>query len=201
MSLPSCRLFLTVPDKADSEAAAACFRAAVETGDVAALRLRQRLTEEETARMFSALMPIAHGHDVAVILAGDPELAGRYRISGVEVGGLDRYKLARALLGTTAFVGAACGASRHAAMELAEAGADYVGFSDPQADVADIIAWWAELFEVPCVALDPADAAQAGELARRGADFVRPDDAMWTSPDSARRIVGDTLRSIAEARA
>lgn len=171
----------------------------MQAGDVAALRLRQRHSEEETATMLSALMPIARGHDVAVILAGDHHLAERYGASAVEVGGLDQYKLARAWLGTTAFVGAACGASRHAAMELAEAGADYVGFSDPQADVADIIAWWAELFEVPCAALDPADAARAGELARRGADFVRPDDAMWTSADSARRIVGDTLRSIAEA--
>jgi thiamine-phosphate pyrophosphorylase len=65
--------------------------------------------------------------------------------------------------------------------------------------VGDIIAWWAELFEVPCVALDPADAETAGELARRGAEFVRPADAMWSSPEAARAIVSETLREIAEA--
>lgn len=199
MSLPRCRLFLTLPDKADSATAAACFRAALEAGDVAALRLRQRLTEEETVEMFSALKQMAHGHDVALILSGDTGVAGRLGAEGVEVGGLDQYKVARTRLGAAAIVGADCGASRHAAMELAEAGADYIGFSDPQGDIGAIIAWWAELFEVPCAAFNPAEAAAAADLARRGADFVRPDDAMWTSPDMARSVVTETLHSIAEA--
>jgi thiamine-phosphate pyrophosphorylase len=63
----------------------------------------------------------------------------------------------------------------------------------------DFIRWWAELFEVPCVALDAVEPAEAGELAGLGADFVRPSPAMWTSPVSAREVVSVTLRALDEA--
>ena len=68
------------------------------------------------------------------------------------------------------------GASRHDAMELGEAGADYVAFGIPP-DVEDravaverrldLIAWWSEVFELPCVAFDVADAEEA-RTSRRG---------------------------------
>jgi thiamine-phosphate pyrophosphorylase len=78
-------------------------------------------------------------------------------------------------------VGADAGRSRHEAMELGEAGADYVAFGIPphvedRAKAAerqrDLIAWWAELFEIPCVAFDVPDADAAHVLAIAGADFV-----------------------------
>jgi hypothetical protein len=40
------------------------------------------------------------------------------------------YDAARKVLGASAIVGADCGASRHFAMEMAEAGADYVGLAN-----------------------------------------------------------------------
>jgi thiamine-phosphate pyrophosphorylase len=61
-------------------------------------------------------------------------------------------------------------------MMLGEAGADYVGFEidagqpdDP--DGLDMIRWWAEIFEVPCVALGIATEAQVLAAAGTGADF------------------------------
>ena len=66
-------------------------------------------------------------------------------------------------------------------MELGESGADYIAFGIPP-DVEDralaverqidLIAWWNEVFELPSVAFDVADAEDARRLAEAGADFV-----------------------------
>jgi thiamine-phosphate pyrophosphorylase len=66
-------------------------------------------------------------------------------------------------------------------MTLGEAGADYVAFGVPsdvqdveaaRAHRLDLVTWWAEIFEVPCVALDVQSPSEALELARTGADFI-----------------------------
>jgi len=79
--------------------------------------------------------------------------------------------------------------SRHDAMVAAEAGADYVMFGEPDAAghspsrdaVIERVAWWAEVFEIPCVgyatALDDIDA-----LVAAGADFVAVGDALFDDP-------------------
>ncbi len=78
-------------------------------------------------------------------------------------------------------VGADAGRTRHDAMEIGEAGADYVAFGIPphvedRARAAerqiDLVSWWSELFEIPCVAFDVADAAQAERLVGVGCDFI-----------------------------
>jgi thiamine-phosphate pyrophosphorylase len=88
---------------------------------------------------------------------------------------------AREILGTRYIVGVDVGRSRHDAMSLAEDGADYIGFGIP-AHVEDrqtaaerrleLIGWWSEIFEVPCVAFDVDSAEAATALAAAGADFV-----------------------------
>jgi len=46
------------------------------------------------------------------------------------------------------------------------------------------VAWWAEIFETPCVAY--ADTIEAAaELAASGADFVALGEAIWGSPSPA----------------
>jgi thiamine monophosphate synthase len=69
-------------------------------------------------------------------------------------------------------------------MIAGEAGADYVAFGiDPALAAAEgaeaarddrlaLVAWWAEIFETACVALDVADADEAAALAEHGADLV-----------------------------
>ena len=86
------------------------------------------------------------------------------------------YTAARAKLGATAIVGAACGASRHAAMSMGEAGADYVSID------AGLVEWWAGLFEVPCVAAEPVTPEDAEPLIAAGADFIRPALDIWQQP-------------------
>jgi thiamine-phosphate pyrophosphorylase len=76
-------------------------------------------------------------------------------------------------------VGCAGLRARHDAMEAAELGADYVTFGEPYPDgplpplsaVTERAAWWAELFQTPCVAY--AAAPEAFEaLAKTAAEFV-----------------------------
>jgi thiamine-phosphate pyrophosphorylase len=200
MNLPSCRIYLRLPDGVEPEAARDCLAAALEAGEVAALLVRQDAQEDKTVAMLEALRSLAQERNVAVVLAGTDELAQRLGADGVEVADRAAYDVARGRLGGSAIVGADCGTSRHFAMEAAEAGADYVGFANGAEGGLDLIQWWGELFEVPCVALDPVEPEQAGELARLGADFVRPAEAMWTSPAAARTVVSETLRAIGEAK-
>ena len=78
--------------------------------------------------------------------------------------------------GPLAISGVDCGSSRHAAMTAGEAGADYVRIFRRASATAtsSIIAWWASLFEVPCVALDALPEEEARQLVLDGADFVTP---------------------------
>ncbi len=59
----------------------------------------------------------------------------------------------RTELGASSIIGAACGLSRHAAMESAEAGADFVAFDASSPDdltkAAELSAWWDEITGVP----------------------------------------------------
>ncbi|MBL8906871.1 MAG: thiamine phosphate synthase [Rhizobiales bacterium] len=172
------RLHLVAPGL-DPEAIVTCAEAACAAGDVASI-----LIQPSSAR---ALVAPLQRLGLAVLVDGDPQIAVRTGADGVEIAGLDAYREARRVLGPDRIVGASCGASRHSAMELAEAGADYVAFS--QASHVDLISWWAEIFEIPCIAADPVSGETLDILLPHKPDFIRPDDAMWTSRDAARDIV------------
>ncbi len=94
----------------------------------------------------------------------------------------------------------AAASSRHDAMQLAELGADYVAFG-PEAEsiidaidqYADLIAWWSEIFVVPCVAWNVDTAEQAAKFAALGADFVAPSARIW---QRRRRVASASPRSI-----
>src|SRR3546814_13910678 len=77
----------------------------------------------------SAHLPVYHPHDVALQFNDRQILAIKFGADGVHVGQEDEtYAEARRILGADRIVGVTCHASRHLAMEAAEAGADYVAF-------------------------------------------------------------------------
>lgn len=121
----------------------------------------------------------------AVLIANDPQLARTIKADGVHLDWSEdidqRYEEAREILGQRFIVGVDAGRSRHHAMSLGEAGADYVGFGIPsfvedrlkaKERQRELIAWWAEIFEIPTVAFDVEDHEAAAGLAKAGADFV-----------------------------
>ncbi len=143
-----------------------------------------------TATSARPLVELAQSKDIAALINGDAQLARTLRADGVHVPwGKDvvaQYAEAREVLGNRYIVGVDVGRTRHDAMSLAEAGADYIGFGIP-AHVEDreaaaarrreLVGWWSEIFEVPCVAFDVESADEAIALAGLGADFIamRPD--------------------------
>jgi thiamine-phosphate pyrophosphorylase len=130
------------------------------------------------------LVALAQERGVAVLLPADASLAAKVSADGIHVPWsadiVRQFKTVRGAAGEM-IVGADAGRTRHDAMELGESGADYVAFGIP-AHVEDrqraaerqrdLISWWSEVFEIPCVALDVATVEQAGQLAKAGADFV-----------------------------
>jgi thiamine-phosphate pyrophosphorylase len=156
------------------------------------------------------LIEAAQAHEVAALVADDVELARIVRADGVHLGPrrdlAEAYEGARSLLGQRAIVGVDAGISRHDAMTSAEAGADYIAFGAPahlkdrdkaRARRDELIAWWAEIFEVPCVALDIETPREAEELARAGADFIAIRLAAGVSPAAARDLVADIAAALA----
>lgn len=165
----------------------------------------------------SAVLPLlqtAQARDIAVMLADDAQLVRTVKADGVhltwskDIG--RRAAEAREIIGRRYMLGADVGRSRHEAMELGEAGADYVAFGIPphveDRDTAierrdELCKWWSVIFEVPCVACDVADVEEAGRLADSGADFVAVTIPSGATADEIRRFVEEVDRRIAAATA
>ena len=129
--MPDCRLYLISPERIDHPSLfAADLRAALDGGDVAAFQLRLKDVDDAAiARCADTLRPVCQQRDVAFFLNDRPDLALKLDCDGVHVGQEDMpYREARRIMGTERQVGVTCKASRHLAMEAAEAGADYVAF-------------------------------------------------------------------------
>lgn len=203
-----CRLYLiTPPGIADAALFARKLEEALSAGDVAALQIRLKDAGADHIRAVArVLMPIAHRHDVAVLMNDHVELAKELRLDGVHVGQTDTpYKEARRILGASAMIGVTCHNSRHLAMEAAEAGADYVAFGafyptttktvEHMAEL-ETLSIWQETMETPCVAIGGIDAANAGEVARAGADFIAVSGAVWNHPDGPAAGVSALLKAM-----
>lgn len=71
--------------------------------------------------------------------------------------------------------------NRHDAMVLGEAGADYIAFP---ASKPELIEWWAQNFELPCVAWGVSREDQLVALKEIGADFIMPAPILLMNLDS-----------------
>ncbi len=89
---------------------------------------------------------------------------------------------ARAELGEAAIIGAACGRSRHAAMENAEAGADFVAFdaSDPAGwdEAAELSIWWDEMTGVPAALAFGTARPDESVLSKARPDFLLIEESL-----------------------
>ena len=72
------------------------------------------------------------------------------------------------------------------------------GDSDAIDQCAELIAWWSEIFVVPCIAWNVGNAEEAARCAARGADFVAPPLASgaMTRP----RLIAEIDRAIRASR-
>jgi thiamine-phosphate pyrophosphorylase len=193
-SAGGCRLYLVTPPRLDPAAFRDPLAAALDAGDVACVQLRLKdAGDDAVRRAIDVLRPVVQSRDVAFILNDRPDLAASTGCDGVHVGQEDApYAAARRAMGANAIVGVTCHASRHLAMEAGEAGADYVAFGaffptgtkeTTHRAEPEILAWWAEIFEIPCVAIGGITPANCGPLVAAGADFLAVVSAVWDHPD------------------
>jgi thiamine-phosphate pyrophosphorylase len=209
-----CRLYLITPARI-APAFDDALKRALDGGDVASLQLRLKdVSHDEVLRAGERLMRIAVRYGVAFIVNDRPDLAKKLGADGAHVGQEDAsYAEARALLGPDKIVGVTCRNSRHLAMEAAEAGADYVAFgafyptTTKEAKTRaepEILTWWQELMEVPCVAIGGITIENARPLVEAGADFLAAASGVWDhaqGPEAAVKAFNALFDSLAKSPA
>jgi len=204
------RLYLVTPPAFAPAAFADRLAEALDAGDVACVQLRLKGAEDDAIRRAAdALRPVAQQRSVAFLMNDRPDLALAADCDGVHVGQEDAsYAEARQVLGPGRIVGVTCHASRHLAIEAAEAGADYVAFGAffPSASKEakhraepEIIRWWSELMTVPCVAIGGITPENCAPLVAAGADFLAVISAVWDHPQGPAAAVKAFATAIAAA--
>ncbi len=178
-------------------------------GFVTAFQFRVKgLDQHEAAALAAPLQAICAARDVAFVVNDDAALARRLNADGVHLGqGDGDPRDAREELGREAQIGVTCHASRHLAMEAGEAGADYVAFgaffpsttkqSEHRPEV-EILEWWSNVFEIPCVAIGGITPDNCGPLVKAGADFLAVSGAVWNGDEAA--AVEAFAKAVAEAK-
>jgi len=201
---PAPRLYLVTPQLADPSGFTRQLTAALDAGDVAAVLLRRAEIDERTLiNCAKALAPAVQSKDAALLLDGRPDLVARAGADGAHLTGLAAFSNAVADLKPERIVGAGGLVTRHDAMLVAEQGADYVMFGEPlaggerpaKAAVEDRVAWWAEVFEVPCVGF-AGSVDDVAPLVAAGADFVALGDFLWREPDSIATTMNAVARNL-----
>ncbi len=216
MSKKSCDLYLTIEA---SESATARLAAALDAAKIAAVMIAPAPNRPLDAAAAKPLVDLAQAQGVAAFIHGDAALARTLGADGVHLPPslllADDYAKARKILGPGVMIGIDAGSSRHDAMEMAEAGADYIAFSidaapapaetdnsDAATDMSDIvsgdlIAWWVDIFQTPCVALGVRNPEDAADVARLGCEFL----SMTLEPGLSPAATADFVRAIAKATA
>ncbi len=199
----ACQLYLISPLEVGGDFPARLERAlSAGKGLVTAFQFRVKgLDQHEAAELAAPLQTICAGHDVAFIVNDDAALAKRLKADGLHLGQDDgdprdaREELGPELGGDMQ-IGVTCHASKHLAMEAGEAGADYVAFgaffdsttkdkSDAERPTVEIIEFWANLFEIPMVAIGGITPDNCGPLIAAGADFIAVSGAVWNGDEVA----------------
>ena len=191
--MPDCRLYLITPATLPPGFADDLARA-LDGGDVAALQIRLKDADEAAIlRATETILRVAQPRGVAVLMNDRADLAVKAGCDGAHLGqGDGDHQAARKLLGPDRTLGITCHASRHLAMEAGEAGADYVAFGaffptstkdTVHTAGTDLLEWWSEMFEIPCVAIGGITAANCAPLVRAGADFLAVVGAVWNHPE------------------
>lgn len=191
---PPCQLYLISPLDVSGDFPTRLGRA-LAAGPVAAFQFRTKgVDQHQAAALAEPLLAICRARDVAFIVNDSIGLAKRLGADGVHLGQQDGdVREAREELGREAQIGVTCHASRHLAIEAGEAGADYVAFgsffpSDTKASEhrpgLDLLEWWQQVMEIPCVAIGGITPANGAPLVAAGADFLAVSGAVWKGDEA-----------------
>lgn len=199
MSLPSCQLYLISPPDVGGEFPS-LLKQALAAGTVTAFQFRAKDIERtEAAQLAGPLQAICKEHDVAFVVNDDVILAKALGADGVHLGqGDETLANARDKLGSSVQIGITCHDSRHLAMEAGEGGANYVAFGafyptqtkkTNHRPAPEILQWWSQIMEIPCVAIGGITPENCKPLIEAGADFIAVSNSVWTCPNGPANAV------------
>ena len=207
--MPDCQLYLISPLDVSGAFPERLARA-LDSAPVAAFQFRVKgLDDHAAARFAEPLLEICAARDVTFIVNDSISLAKRLGADGVHLGQSDgSVAEAREALGREAQIGVTCHASRHLGIDAGEAGADYVAFgaffssttktTEHQAEL-ELLEWWQQIMEVPCVAIGGITPANCPPLIKAGADFLAVSAAVWNGDEA--QAVRDFAAAITAAGA
>jgi thiamine-phosphate pyrophosphorylase len=199
---PAPRLYLMTPPISDAPAFSLQLSSAMDAGDVAAVLLRLADSDERTLiNQAKAMAAPVQGKGAALLLEGRVDLVARAGADGAHLDDIAAFTESLARLKPERIAGAGGLATRHDAMLAAERGADYVMFGEPDATgtrpafeaIEDRLAWWAEVFEIPCVGY-AASVDEIAPLVSAGADFIALGDFLWRDPHAIKATTSEASR-------
>jgi thiamine-phosphate pyrophosphorylase len=204
---PRPRLYLVTAELDETATFAVAIDRVVAAGDVAAVLLRLNEADERTLiNRIKSIASAVQGRDIALLLDGHPELVARGGADGSHLTGIQALNAALPVLKPDRIAGSGGLRSRHDAMLAGETNADYVMFGEPDRRggrppievVEERLAWWAELFQPPCIGYAAA-AEEIRPLAQAGADFVALGEWIWTERSGAETAVAAASETLAAA--
>ena len=213
MAAQSTRLYLMTPPLAEPGDFAAALETALDAGDVACVLVMLSARDEGSAKkIVCALLPVTEPRGVALLI-DSTGLVARAGADGAHVR-LNPDTLEKSLeeaverLKPDRILGAGGLRARHDAMIAGEHDVDYVSFGDPAPNgfvppmdqILDRVSWWAEIFNVPCVAY-AASLQDVATLTRAGADFISLREAVWNDPRGPAAAVAEAMTMIATSGA
>lgn len=194
---PAPRLCLVTPGADDAVELWRLLEPALQAADIAAVLLRlPPLEPSGQGEFIKAVAPQVQHCAAALLVEGPAESVVHSVADGAHVMGEAEIRNAVCLLKPARIVGAGGLRTRHEAMVAGEVGVDYVLFGEPDeagrqppfAAVLERIAWWSEIFEIPCMGF-AASLDQIGDLSAAGADFVALCDRVWTDARGPAAVV------------
>jgi thiamine-phosphate pyrophosphorylase len=201
---PLPRLYLATPMVDDPARITTLLADALAAADVAAVMVRLSAADPRTLiSRIKVLAPAIQTAGAALLLDGHADLVARSGADGAHLTGIEAMQEAVPSLKPDRIAGVGGLSTRHDSMIAGEAGADYVLFGEPDKTgerpsaeaIAERLAWWAELFEPPCVGY-AASIDEARTFAAAGADFILAGDLVWNDPRGATAALMDTADAI-----
>ncbi len=149
--------------------------------------------------LFNKIKPICDKYGTLIIINDNPYVAKKAKADGVHLGQKDAdYSHARELLGHEAIIGITCHNSKELAFKAASSGADYVAFGAFYSSETkyikhkanmEILEWWQEAMEIPCVAIGGIDISNVENIIKAGADFIALSNAIWSNSEDIASVV------------
>jgi thiamine-phosphate pyrophosphorylase len=164
-----CRLFVRLPAEPEFDQA---LDGALHDPETASLLLPAGLEADERTR---AAVKKIQAADRPALVTDDLALRAALQADGLHLTDASAVRAARTKLGDGLVLGVECPLERHACMEAAEDGADYVAVrvtAETLEAAEELLAWWHEMMTTPIVAM--VDAPIESERMRAYADFVSP---------------------------